>query len=252
MRAGIVLLALIWLWGCAGAPVGSPAPILDPQAGAAWRARLDAINQNLGTLKLTGRLDLAGARGRYTARVAWAMAPPDRLRIDLLGGLLPSASLASDGQRLYLRENDTGRVRSRTASDPSLEPILGLDLTVGDALQIMAGRPPHLPYGKIRAQVLGKGAQTLLFFEKSWGGGARVVVSSDGRELHRVEMVAPDGSLRWRVAYSGYRSVPPYRLPAAIEIADESDVCKLWVDRMWTDAPLDDGIFVLTGPQSGG
>ncbi len=250
LRTGIAFLALAWFCGCAAAPLQTRAPALAPQASAAWRARLDAINLNLGTLKLIGRLDLAGAQGQYTARVAWAMAPPDRLRIDLLAGLLPSASLASDGRHFYLRENNSGQVRSRTASNPSLEPILGLDVTVGDLLQIMAGRPPHLPNGKVRASILGTGEQTMLFFEKPWGGGVRVVVSSDGRELSRVEMVAPDGSLSWRVAYSDYRSVPPYRLPAGIEIADESESCTLRVDRIWVDAPLDAGIFILTGPRN--
>ncbi len=250
LGAWAVLLALAWLWGCTLRPPLA-APLLDSRQSDLWRARLEAINRDLGAVKAVGRLALADPRGSYGIRAAWAAAPPDRLRMDLLGGVLPAASLASDGRRISLRENDSGRVRTLSGADASLAPLLGLALTVPDAVRILAGRPPVLPGDALRAQDLETDGETALFFEKRRGGYARVVVAGGGRELRQVEMRAGDGTLRWRVVYRDYRDLPPYRLPAVIEISDETRSCTLRAERIWPDAILEDRLFILHGPDGG-
>ena len=241
----------MWICGCAGLPSSErTGPLLDSQASAAWRERLDSINKDLRTQKSVGRLEIDGSRGRFTARAAWATRLPDRLRLDVMGGLLPAASLSCDGQRIYLRQNDTGRIQSRSATNPSLEGLLGLPVSLQDVLQVMAGRMPDLPDEGISLQERGPESETELVFHRRWGAPrARVRVGPDGRELRQVEMLASDGALRWRIVYRDYQNQGGYRLPRTMEISNDVQVCTVRVEKRWTDLTLPDGLFVLGAPE---
>ena len=174
---------------------------------------------------------------------------PDRLRLDVMGGLLPASSLSCDGQRIYLRQNDTGRIQSRSATNPSLDGVVGLPVSLQDVLQVMAGRLPDLPDEGISLHESGLEGETELVFHRRWGGPrARVRVGPDGHELHQVEMFAPDGALRWRVLYRDYQNQGGYRLPRTLEISNDVQVCTVRVEKRWTDVTLPDGLFVLAAP----
>ena len=245
----LVSMALILIFACAPT-VRQPLPAaLAPGTGTELLARLEAINHDLRTFKGLGRLDLDTATGRQAARMAWAGVLPDRLRLDIMGGGLPAASLASDGRRTYLRENASGRIRSLAADDASLEPILGLPVKVADVLQAMAGRLPQVPHDAVSAHQAEAANDALLVFQRQWRGqSARVILAADGSQLRQVEFLDSGGTLRYRIVYRGQRTVGPYRLPRSVEISGDAVTCTVRMDRVWTDVVLSDETFVLTPP----
>ena len=243
------IMALTLIFACAPTMRQPLPPALAPGAGTELLARLEAINHDLHAFKGIGRLDLDTANGRQTARMAWAGVLPDRLRLDIMGAGLPAVSLSSDGRRTYLRENGSGRIRSQATRDASLEPILGLPVKVADVLQAMAGRLPDTPHDAISAHQGQAANEALLVFQRKWRGpSARVILAVDGSQLRRVEFLASDGTLRYRIVYRDHRYVGPYRLPRTVEISDDAVTCTVRMDRVWTDVALSDETFVLTPP----
>jgi outer membrane biogenesis lipoprotein LolB len=247
-RALIWAAVLVLMTGCApaGKLIRLPPP-LAPEDAAAAIDRALGINQGLRTFKGIGRLEIQAPQRRQTSRVAWAANLPQRqLRLDLIGAGLPMASLSSDGQRIYLRRHADGRLQTRSASDPSLDSLLGLPVTVGDVLCAMAGRLPDLAADRVSVHADEAAGGLMLVFHRPFGAPrAQVCIDAAGESLRRVTFYRFDGSLRYRIDYHDHRMVGSHRLPYRVEIRDAHTVCRIQVERWWTDVLLDDSVFVL-------
>jgi len=249
-RALLVLIPLLlFLAACAPARRAPLPPPLPKGEAEALAARLADHNRTLVDFKGLGTVTLGGAGGR-AARVAWAGSRPGRLRIDVLGGGLPAASVAGDGERFFLRQNRSGRVLSRPAVDPGLAPLLGLPVTVGDVLEALVGRVPEVPHDAVSAHADAAAGGVVLVLRQRWmGERARVRLADDGRSAQEVAVFGVDGGLRYRIAYRGSVAAGAFQVPRRIVIADDARTCTLEVERFWADAPVDPGAFVLERPR---
>jgi outer membrane biogenesis lipoprotein LolB len=243
----MAVAGLAWMAGCAvRRPPTLPAPFTSPEAEAVL-AQVQGINQGLKTLKGVGRLEIQTPEYRRAARAAWAgsLEGAAKFRLDIMGAGLPAASLAGDGRRVYLRQFGGG-VQTRLASNPRLDDLLGLPVTVVDLLHAMAGRLPELPYQRVSVHPdpAADGVQ-VVFFDRLGAPRVQAALDGTGERLQRMAFYRPDGGLDYRIDYEAYRPAGSYWLPHQIEVGDGQSVCRISVERWWPDTALNESVFVL-------
>jgi outer membrane biogenesis lipoprotein LolB len=242
--AAVAVLALAT--GCAmRRPPNLPAPLAPPDT-AAVLAQARAINRELRSFKGIGRLEIETPRQRQSGRAAWAGSlAASKFRLDFIGAGLPLASVAGDGQRIYLRHAAGGGVQSRPASNPRLDDLLGLPVTAADLLQAMAGRLPEQTDERVSVH---PGASPdrwhLVFYDRFGTARVQAVIEAPGR-LCRLAFFRPDGGLHYRIEYGAYRPTGAYWLPGRLEVRDAQGVCRIEVERWWADPDLPESLFIL-------
>ncbi|MDD2604971.1 MAG: lipoprotein insertase outer membrane protein LolB [Desulfobacterales bacterium] len=245
MITGIAVL--VWMTGCAVRRPATLPPPIPSESAETVLARARGINQGLEAFKGVGRLEIETPEFRRAGRAAWAgrLAGP-KFRLDLMGAGLPAASLSGDGQRLYWRQSADGDVQSQAATNPRLDDLLGLPLTVSDLLHAMAGRLPEMPYQRTSVHP-GASADRwhLVFYDHFGTPRIQAALEDEGRQIRRLALYRTDGSLGYRVDYQDEQVAGAYRLPHRIEVGDGQSTCRIQVDRWWPDAALNDGVFVL-------
>lgn len=241
-----VIAVLAWMTGCAvRRPQSLPAPFPAPEAEAVL-AQVQGINRGLKTFKGVGRLEIQTPEYRRAARAAWAgsLEGAAKFRLDIMGAGLPAASLAGDGRRVYLRQS--GGVQTRLASNPRLDDLLGLPVTVADLLHAMAGRLPEVSYQRasVHPDPTADGVQ-VVYYDRLGAPRLQAALHGTGERLRRLAFYRPDGALHYRVDYAAYRPADSYWLPHQIELGDGRSVCRIAVERWWPDAALHQSLFAL-------
>jgi outer membrane biogenesis lipoprotein LolB len=242
LMAAVAILALAT--GCAiRRPPNLPAPLASPDT-AVVLARARAINRGLRTFKGIGRLEIETPQQRQSGRAAWAGSlPTSKFRLDFIGAGLPLASVAGDGQRVYLRH--AGGVQSRPGSNPRLDDLLGLPVTAADLLQAMAGRLPDRADGRVSVHPgVSPDRWHLVFYDRFGTARTQAEIEAPGR-LCRLAFFRPDGGLHYRIEYGSYRPEGAYWLPARLEVRDAQGVCRIEVERWWADPDLPESLFIL-------
>jgi outer membrane biogenesis lipoprotein LolB len=240
------IAVLVWMAGCAvRRPQTLPAPLPSADAEAVL-AQVQGINQGLKTLKGVGRLEIQTPEYRRAARAAWAgsLEGAAKFRLDIMGAGLPAVSLAGDGRRVYLRQS--GDVQTRLASNPRLDDLVGLPVTVVDLLHAMAGRLPELAYQRVSVHPdPAAGGVQVVFYDRLGTPRVQAALDGTGKRLQRSAFYRPDGGLHYRIDYGGYRSADSYWLPHRIEVGDGQRICRIAVERWWPDTALNESVFVL-------
>jgi len=232
-------------------------------------------NQNLKlkTFKGVGNIKFRTNKKKDVAgRIAWIASAPDRIRIVLssVSGH-PMVSIASDGQWLYLNSHSSGEFYRKPATASSMKRLLTVPVKTEDMVDILAGRIPIHSYASVvltdnRSYVYNtedhrvstrngsEGSRQngcVLVLKKKWGDILeKIYLDEKKKNVQKVEMFNPSGTLAYRVEFDRMQVIEGYRIPSRLRVSnnDGSDF-HLDVDRCWVDAVAPPSVFVLTPPE---
>ena len=232
-------------------------------------------NQNLELKTFKGVGNITFRRNKKkdgVGRIAWIASAPDRIRIVLssVSGH-PMVSVASDGQWLYLNSHSSGDFYKKPATASSMRRLLTVPVKTEDMVDILAGRVPIHSYDSVvltdsRSDVYdpnesmgstGKSREGsrqngyVLVLKKKWGDILeKIYLDENKKNVHKVEMFNPTGTLAYRVEFDRMRVIDGYRIPSRFRVSnnDGSDFF-LDVDRYWVNAAVPLSVFVLTPPE---
>ena len=228
-------------------------------------AKLEALNHGLKAYKGIGRLELDLPSGRYKNRIAWIGSEPENLRVEILiqPGGQPLASIASDGQWLYVIAHQEGRFIKKKAGRSTLEHLVGIPITPRDVYLLLTGRIPILPYDTARLYVIpssnasmlpGQGRlpqQLILTFKAQTRRYLSQKVYLSGDDVRKVEYFDRSGALLFRTLIPAVKKVGGYSMPTKIFFMDDNQaVVKIMVERSWTDVPVAESVFHLSPPET--
>lgn len=204
----LVLLALAT--GCRSVVPATPLPADDPRPLAvleAWRLRAGEREALRAVARFAVDAPGAGVGGgdlSLRSRQRLWLARPARLRVEVLGFLDTAvAVLATDGEQYAWLEAEERRYDSGPVYDDLLWDAARLDLTPGEAVEVMLGVP--WPDAELRADAawsLGDGVRIALV--DADGRLRRVVEFGGGGELRRLEQHDADGQPAWEVRFGDY------------------------------------------------
>src|SRR5882724_6196053 len=135
--AALVLAALVFASGtpCCVTPSGSSDLQASPGALAGYRALFKVVTD--------------GPRGRAHFRMAAALLPPERLRLEFFGPVGGARLIvAVDGADLLAIIPGERRYDAAPASAETLDRILGLPLNAAQVIALLSGRPMCSPEGR--------------------------------------------------------------------------------------------------------
>ena len=247
----------------------------DPMSLEAEKIISTIENQNLKlkTFKGVGNIKFRRNKKKDVAgRIAWIASAPDRIRIVLssVSGQ-PMVSVASDGQWLYLNSHSSGEFYRKPATASSMKRLLTVPVKTEDMVDILAGRVPIHSYAsvvltdnrsyvynteghRVPTQNGSEGSRQngyVLVLKKKWGDILeKIYLDEKKKNVQKVEMFNPSGTLAYRVEFDGMRVIEGYRIPSRLRVSnnDGSDF-HLDVDRYWVDAVAPPSVFVLTPPE---
>lgn len=256
MRAGMFLAALL-LTACAGITEwGIHKPVDATRAAQLAEARellaeLAARNQNLSSFKGVGRFKLWQGSQVQSTRAAWVGSYPDKLRIAVMnaaGQLM--ASLSNDGKYLYMASHAEGGFYKKATSNPTLERLISIPISVNDIISILAIRLPLREYHTAELTANESGRGYVLTLEKKWRGIVeKIYLDTDKRTVWQVEIFKAGDELSYRAVFQGRQPVNDFDLPKRIMISDtEGNRFELDIDQYWPAVPLMPSTFVLTPP----
>jgi outer membrane biogenesis lipoprotein LolB len=251
----IVLLSLtIIATGCSTLErrvEGPPPSASSPEAQALF-SRLQSQNNQLLSFKGTGRLRIENTNGIQHARLMWAAHGQDKLRLEIMGTTgQPVFSFANDGERIYLISHTENRFHSRRDSNPNLEKLVSIPITVGACLDLMAGRIPsathHVPAtlqdSKENEQLL-----TLKGLERKMGS-QHVFLDASSQAVRRVEVFDQDENLDFRAEFVRMQHVSGFEVPEELRLSNNSQASlRLVVERFWPNAAVSVDLFKLAKP----
>jgi outer membrane lipoprotein-sorting protein len=122
------------------APRAEAPPVLPTAAELEGRIALE--RKRLQSLRTLADSEISGPDGRFRASEVVLVAPPDRLRIEVLSTFGVSWILATDGEVLdvYSRQEET--VYRGRPSRSLIEYYLPVPLALADLTELLLGRPP--------------------------------------------------------------------------------------------------------------
>jgi hypothetical protein len=163
--AGLLVAAVLLLSGCASAP-----PLLPDTAPAGTAPGYRALF----------RVESSGPGGRAHVRMAVALLPPDRLRVEFYGPVGgPRLVVAVEGSRALALLPSRKAFDNGPATPATLDRLLGVPLDAEDLIALLTGRPMCSQQAAEQA-VLSKPAVTF------------------GRTLSWYEVTCPPGDIRYR------------------------------------------------------
>ncbi len=247
----------------------------DPMSLEAEKIISTIENQNLKlkTFKGVGNIKFRRNKKKDVAgRIAWIASVPDRIRIVLssVSGQ-PMVSVASDGQWLYLNSHSSGDFYRKPATASSMKRLLTVPVKTADMVDILAGRVPIPSYVSVvltdnRSTVYNTDGHRVstrngsegssqngyvLVLKKKWGDILeKIYLDEKKKNVQKVEMFNPSGTLAYRVEFDRMQVIEGYRVPSRLRVSnnDGSDF-HLDVDRYWVDAVAPPSVFVLTPPE---
>ncbi|BBO79682.1 hypothetical protein DSCO28_02480 [Desulfosarcina ovata subsp. sediminis] len=246
-----VLLGLLVMGltgGCAGL---RPATVpTDPESEAVL-AQLKHANSGLSQFKCVGRLTLKTPnQPAQSFRAAVAGQIPDRLRIDLFspfGG--SSATLASDGEHLFVVQHASQEYRKKTLGQGSLRRIVGLDVSVAELLELMVGRLPLEAGCAARRSSIGTDSGSQLdLIDRRGRVRQRITLDAD-RQPKQSAWFDTGGKPVYTLVVSGWQVVDGFALPRKLELSKETGQrVTVGLDRYVANAPMSDGLFTPAPP----
>jgi len=247
----------------------------DPMSLEAEKIISTIENQNLKlkTFKGVGNIKFRRKKKKDVAgRIAWIASVPDRIRIVLssVSGQ-PMVSVASDGQWLYLNSHSSGDFYRKPATASSMKRLLTVPVKTADMVDILAGRVPIPSYAFVvltdnRSTVYNTDGHRVstrngsegssqngyvLVLKKKWGDVLeKIYLDEKKKNVQKVEMFNPSGTLAYRVEFDRMQVIEGYRVPSRLRVSnnDGSDF-HLDVDRYWVEAIAPPSVFVLTPPE---
>ncbi len=231
----------------------SPPDIQRDMAAEQMVAGLRLTNADLTRFKCVGKIILSGPnQPAQTFRAALAGQLTDRLRIDMFAPFGGSAgTVSSDGKHLFLVMHPSREYYKRRFGSGSLEPVIKINVTVGDLLELLVGRIPMDTELLPRLGVDENEVQPHLVLVDRWGRTHQRVTVDDS--MHPVASEWFDGHQKpvYSLTVSGTQIIDGFVLPKRIDLSGASgERVTVILDRYEANARFDDSLFVPAPPPS--
>ncbi len=231
----------------------SPPDIQRDMAAEQMVAGLRLTNADLTRFKCVGKIILSGPnQPAQTFRAALAGQLTDRLRIDMFAPFGGSAgTVSSDGKHLFLVMHPSREYYKRRFGIGSLEPVIQINVTVGDLLELLVGRIPMDTELLPRLGVDENEVQPHLVLVDRWGRTHQRVTVDDS--MHPVASEWFDGHQKpvYSLTVSGTQIIDGFVLPKRIDLSGASgERVTVILDRYEANARFDDSLFVPAPPPS--
>jgi outer membrane lipoprotein-sorting protein len=254
IHIGIVLaIPCFFLCSCASlverAPEKTkPAVEIDAQG---LIAAIQSNNDTLETFKGIGKIKLSQKGKIQGARLYWIGSDPGRLRLEILTITgQPIASLASDGDWVYLNIHDRQRFYRKRTTDASLKNIVSIAVKSSDVLDLLAGRIPVRLHNHATVVKNESGEGYILLLKK---GSKRVLeriyLDEPQKMVQKIEVLNINGSLGFRAIFEKMQIVNGYSVPSVLKIVNDEGVSfQLNVEKYWANVPISSSVFTLRPP----
>ena len=224
---------------------------------------LQAVNLDLKSYKGIGRLSVDLPEGPQQTRIAWIGAIPESLRVEVLTqpGGQPFASIASDGQWVYILAHQEGRFVKKSATRTSLKRLIAIPIGPQDVFLYLAGRIPILPYETARLYSITPQAapyavgsenserQLILTLKPESNRYPGQKIYMDGETVRAVEFFDESGRFVYRTVIKDVRQVDDFIIPKTIYFSDDNQASALIeVERIWTNVAFAPSVFQLSPP----
>lgn len=238
-------------------------PVIQPDLAAEQIVDgLRRTNADLVRFKIVGNMTLSGPnRPAQAFRAAMAGELSDRIRIDMFapfGG--STGTVSSDGEYLYLVMHSSREYYKLRFGSGSLKRIIRINITVGDLLELLAGRIPMNT--EFSARLMPTDQLTSNQGAEKAGRSALVLVDRRGTTRQRITLndrMQPVRSV-WldssqdpthTVVITGHQIVDGFVLPKQIElVAMSGERVSVILDRYEANAGLDGNLFTPAAPSS--
>ncbi|MFZ3048210.1 MAG: DUF4292 domain-containing protein [Desulfatirhabdiaceae bacterium] len=212
---------------------------------------LQSRNWNIHSMKGIGRIKIWNSDQTQTARTAWTVVRPDKIRILIMAITgFPVASLAADGEWVYLMSHNDNRFYRKQTTDANLEQMLNLPIQSRELIGIASGGIPirnHMASSLI--EDLNKNGIILTLIGRYGKPSEILFLNSDPNEPYRIEFFDDDGNLEYRVIYEERKEVDGYQIPFRMILNNDEDVgIQLDMEKIWIDPPVSEDIFILSPP----
>jgi hypothetical protein len=190
---------------------------------------------------------------QFDQRVAWIGAKPVNFSMAVLISGYPAVKLATDGEWLYyleVRGQDT-RFKKIAASDPDLERIISIPISIRDVITLVSGRVPLLEFDSIRfVEERPDRGPVLVLVDNWWGTRQKIFYDSSLSQVQRVDVFNRAGLLQYRAEVLSTQRINSYRVPRQLRLSSSKGIdFQLDIHRYWANVELPPDVFVLTPPE---
>lgn len=211
------------------------------------------INGNLNSFKGIGKVTIwNNGKISLSQRMAWVGSMPLSFRIEVLFSGRPLIKVASDGKWLtYQNANsDSHPYGQLELSETNLERLLSIPINPDDFMALLSGRIPICEYDTaVLIEDSDKRGQVLKLSRKWQGIVEQIYLDQKMQSVRQVELFDRSGSLKYRMAFEGIRTVDSYRVPGRLSVSSGSgDRLQLDIQHYQADVPIRASMFVLPSP----
>jgi hypothetical protein len=234
---------------------------------------LRSQNHTLKTTKGVGKITFL--EKETSARIAWIVSTPDKIRITLssVSGH-PMISAASDGQWFYLFSHATGDFYKKRPTNFNMKRFFSISIKSEDIVNILLGRTPVAEYDSVglmedrsikgrpvnnsksvevsslNKDIKGNKNGLVLLLKNKWGNVREKIYLNDRLDAHKIEMFDSTGALMYRLELIRMQEIKSYRVPYRLKVSNDNGMgFQLDLDRYWTEAAVSPSVFTLTPPK---
>ena len=234
---------------------------------------LRSQNHTLKTTKGVGKITFL--EKETSARIAWIVSTPDKIRITLssVSGH-PMISAASDGQWFYLFSHATGDFYKKRPTNFNMKRFFSISIKSEDIVNILLGRTPVAEYDSVglmedrsikgrpvnnsksvevsslNKDIKGNKNGLVLLLKNKWGNVREKIYLNDRLDAHKIEMFDSTGALMYRLELIRMQEIESYRVPYRLKVSNDNGMgFQLDLDRYWTEAAVSPSVFTLTPPK---
>ena len=238
---------------------------------------LENTNIKLKTFKGVGRITIwKQGKKDLPGRLAWIGLTPDNFRIALqsVSGQ-PVASLANDGQWIYVFSHAQGQFLKQRSTNFAMKKFFSIPIKSSDIVNILAGR---VPVNKHNSAIVIKDTPArhntddlmqqktdrydsnesgrsedgyVLILKKRWGNICeKIYLDANKRDVRKFEVFDANGALAYRAEFSRMQHIKGHKVPSRLVLSGgDGSGFQLDVDRYWVNASVSPSIFVLKPPE---
>ena len=203
-------------------------------------------NSALKTFKGTGTIKLYNKGIRQTTRLAWAGSLPDKIRIEILSlAGRPDLSIAGNGRKLYFLFHQNRKIYKK-AFNADLNKLISIPVKTTEIITLLSGRIPILKYKTaLFKKTPAPNTSVIILKNAEEEILEKIFLAANEKDVRRIEIFNPKGSLRYAAAFNGIRKINAYSVPTGFELSDKDAVVHISIDKYWTDIIIDQSVFTL-------
>ena len=211
-------------------------------------ARLYHRNQTLKTFKGIGNIRIWNAGGFQSARIAWLGSMEGRLRVEILGPAgRPLMKMAYDGNCFSYYSMDTQSVSRHRLSNPSLDRVIDVPVTIQELVFYLAGRFPVYAHSEVEMRRPDAAAGDQLILRRFWRGMVEKITLSPDHQSVSAVRIYDGGKPAYTAQLSDYRQVEGFAVPGRIAFTNGGAAgFVIQMHRYWPNVSVEDQQFVIS------